>query len=147
MRARRSRADTASLFSRLAVVEDLGRICKTLASLGRPDAAAECGAATAFAKTISVEPSHAFPRAFLAAAWTAMGEAYETLARHRATVAADRLDYPSAALDRHRRSFESWSDLKGRGLVSPVDTGRISAAERARARGQRLIAASTGSAR
>jgi tetratricopeptide (TPR) repeat protein len=44
---RELRADTASLFNRLAVVEDLGRICKTLAVLGRPHASAACARATA----------------------------------------------------------------------------------------------------
>ncbi len=86
------RVDTASLFSRLAVLEDQGRICKSLASLGRPDAAAECGNTTAFAQAISVEPDHAFPRAFIAAAWTDMGDAYETLSRQDA--AASRAGLP-----------------------------------------------------
>jgi eukaryotic-like serine/threonine-protein kinase len=134
------RADTASLFSRLAVVEDLGRICKTLASLGRPDALAACARATAFAQAIIVEPSHAFPRAFLAAVWSNMGEAYETMAGRPGTAAADRRNYRLAARERHRRSHEIWSDLKARGVVSPVDTGRVSAAARALARAERLVA-------
>ncbi|MBA3895153.1 MAG: tetratricopeptide repeat protein [Gemmatimonadales bacterium] len=58
------RADTVNLFTRLAVVEDLARICKVLARLGRSDAPAGCARTTAFAEGISVEPDHAFPRAF-----------------------------------------------------------------------------------
>ncbi len=132
------RADTASLYNRLAVVEDRGRICSTLASLGRPDAPASCARATAFGAAITVEPGHAFPRAFLAAAWTQVGVAYETLARRPGVAPADRRDYRLAARDRHRRSHEIWADLKTRGLVSPVDTGRVSAARRALERAERL---------
>jgi hypothetical protein len=135
---RELRADTASLFNRLAVVEDLGRICKTLAVLGRPDASAACARATAFAEAISVEPSHAWPRAFLAATGTDVGTAYETLAGRPATSAADRREYRLAARKQHRKSHEIWSDLSARGLVSPVDTGRVSAAARALARAERL---------
>ena len=31
----------------------------------------------------------------------------------------------------HRRSLEIWTDLQARGVVSPVDTSRVSAAQRA----------------
>jgi tetratricopeptide (TPR) repeat protein len=134
------RADTVSLFSRLAVVEDMGRICKTLATLSRPDAPAACAKTTAFATAIAVEPGHAFPRAFLAAAWSDLGNAYETLAARPTASEADRRDYRLAAMERHRTSHEIWSDLSARGLVSPVDTGRVSAAARALARSKRLMA-------
>ena len=137
---RELRADTANLFSRLAVVEDLGRICKSLASLGRPDAPAACGRTTTFATAIAVEPGHAFPRAFLAAAWSDVGAAYESLARQAGISPAMRREYRLAARDRHRRSHEIWADLSDRGLVSPVDTARVSAAERALADAQRLVA-------
>ena len=135
------RADTVSLFSRLAVVEDLGRICKTLAILGRPGAPAACGRTTAFAEAVAVDPSHAFPRAFLAAAWSDVGEAYETLAGRAAGSGADREAYRIAARDRHRRSYDIWSDLGTRGLVSPADTGRLTMAARALARAERLVSA------
>ena len=138
---RELRADTASLFNRLAVVEDLGRICKTLAVLGRPDASAACTRSTTFADAISVKPSHAFPRAFLAATWTDVGTAYETLAGRPATSAADRRQYLLAAREQHRKSHEIWSDLNARGLVSPVDTARVSAAADAVARADRLAIA------
>ena len=138
---RELRADTASLFSRLAVVEDLARVCKVLARLGRPDAPATCARTTAFAEAIQVEPEHAFPRAFLAAAWTQMGEAYEHIADRRETAAADRRRFRQAALETHRRSHRIWSDLSARGLVSPVDTGRVSTAARDAARAERLVVA------
>ena len=105
------RADTASLFNRLAVVEDRGRICKILASLGKPDAPATCGRATAFAGAITVDPSHAFPRAFLALVWSEMGSAYEMLAgRHHRRGGSAGLSV--AARDRYRRSHEIWADLR-----------------------------------
>jgi tetratricopeptide (TPR) repeat protein len=138
---RELRADTADLFSRLAVVEDLGRVCKSLAILGRPDAPAACRRTTAFADRIVVEPSHAFPRAFLAAAWTDMGHAYDTLAARHNTSEADRRDYRFAAVERYRRSHEIWSDLKARGLVSPVDTGLVTASARNLAHAERLVIA------
>jgi serine/threonine protein kinase/tetratricopeptide (TPR) repeat protein len=136
---RELRADSVSLFSRLAVVEDLGRVCKNLASLGRPDAPAACARVTRFAEAIVVEPSHAFPRAFLAAVWSDVGEAYETLAGRSGGTEEGRRGYSLAARERHRRSHEIWSDLKARALVSPVDTGRISTAERAVARAEALV--------
>jgi non-specific serine/threonine protein kinase/serine/threonine-protein kinase len=135
------RADTANLFTRLAVVEDLGRICKSTAGLGRPEASAACARATAFAEAIAVEPTHAFPRAFLAAVWTEIGEAHDTLAGRPATGASDRRTHRVAARERHHRSHEIWSDLMARGLVSPVDTARVSAAADAVARADRLAIA------
>jgi non-specific serine/threonine protein kinase/serine/threonine-protein kinase len=138
---RELRADTANLFSRLAVVEDLGRVCKSLAVLGRPDAPAACTRTTNFADRIAVEPSHAFPRAFLAAAWTNMGRAYDTLAAGPGASAADRRDYRYAAVERYRRSREIWADLQTRGLVSPVDTGLVSASARDLARAERVVMA------
>lgn len=83
-----------------------------------------------------MEPDHAFPRAFLAAAWSAVGEAYETLAGGGATAPADRRGYRLAARERHRRSHEIWSDLAARGLVSPVDTGLVTAAARCQTRAE-----------
>ena len=107
--------------------------------LGRQDAPAACRRSTAFADRIVVEPSHAFPRAFLAAAWTAMGGAYDTLAARHSTPEADRRDYRLAAVERYRRSHEIWENLKARGLVSPVDTGLVTASARDLAHAQRLV--------
>ena len=135
------RADTANLFTRLAVVEDLGRVCKSLAILGRQDAPAACSRTAAFADRIVVEPSHAFPRAFLAAAWTNMGHAYDTLAARHSTPGADRRDYRFAAVERYRRSHEIWRDLKARGLVSPVDTALVTVSARDLAHAERLVMA------
>jgi serine/threonine protein kinase/tetratricopeptide (TPR) repeat protein len=135
------RADTVNLFNRLAVVEDLGRVCTSLGVLRRPDAPAACTRTTAFAERIVVEPSHAFPRAFLAAIWTGLGRAYDTLAAESGTSAADRRDYRYAAVERYRRSHEIWMDLKARGLVSPVDTGLVTASARDLAHAERLVMA------
>jgi tetratricopeptide (TPR) repeat protein len=125
------RADTVNLVRKLAVVEDEARICKTLALLGRPDAPDNCRRATEFMDAIEVQPEHAFPRAFLAAAWTNLGDAYATMGSGADAPPGDRLAYRSAALDRHGRSLAIWADLEARKLVSPVDTGRITAARRA----------------
>ena len=138
---RELRADTANLFNRLAVLEDLGRVCTSLGILGRPDAPAACTRTSAFAERIVVEPGHAFPRAFLAAIWTGLGSAYDTLAAGPGTSAADRRDYRFAALERYRRSHEIWTDLKARGLVSPVDTGLVSASARNLAHAEQLVMA------
>ena len=55
-----------------------------------------------------------------------------------AAAAADRRSYLAAALDVHQRSRAIWADLARRRLVSPIDTGRVSAADRAVARAERL---------
>jgi len=138
---RELRADTSNLFHRLAIVEDLGRVCKSMAMLGRQDAPAACRRSTSFADRIVVEPSHAFPRAFLAAAWTEMGHAYDTLAGRHSASEADRRDYRFAAVDRYRRSHEIWKDLKALGLVSPVDTGLVTASARDLAHAEQLVIA------
>ncbi|HEY9507408.1 MAG TPA: hypothetical protein VIQ27_15670, partial [Gemmatimonadales bacterium] len=93
------------------------------------------------ADRLVVEPTHAFPRAFLAAASTEMGRGYDTLAARHNTPEADRRDYRFAAVERYRRSHEIWQDLRARGLVSPVDTGLVTASARNLARAQRLVMA------
>ncbi len=125
------RADTANLLRRLAVAEDDGRVCKTLAMLGRPDAPTACGQASQSSAKIVVDSNYAFPRALLASVWTDLGQGYETLADRRAPPAPERGDYRTAALAMHRRSLEIWTDLQARGVLSPVDTPRVSAAHRA----------------
>ncbi|HEY9442190.1 MAG TPA: serine/threonine-protein kinase [Gemmatimonadales bacterium] len=125
------RADTANLLRRLAVAEDDGRVCKTLATLGRPDAPTACGQASQSIAKIVVDSNYAFPRALLASVWTDLGQGYETLAGRRAPPAPERGDYRTAALAMHRRSLEIWTDLQARGVLSPVDTPRVSAAHRA----------------
>ena len=77
------RADTANLLRRLAVAEDDGRVCKTLATLGRPDAPTACGQASQSIAKIMVDSSYAFPRALLASVWTDLAQGYETLAGRR----------------------------------------------------------------
>jgi eukaryotic-like serine/threonine-protein kinase len=125
------RADTANLIRRLAVAEDDGRVCKTLATLGRPEAPTTCREASQSILKITVDSSYAFPRAFLAAVWTNLGEGYETLAGRAARSMPAHADYQRAAFLMHRRSLEIWTDLQARGVVSPVDTSRVSAAQRA----------------
>jgi non-specific serine/threonine protein kinase/serine/threonine-protein kinase len=128
------RADTVNLVRKLSVLEDQARICKTLAILGRADGPGACGDTERIAGAIQVAPEHAFPRAFIAAAWTDVGEGYEAMGSGRAMPAAERSAFRSKALEMHRRSLAIWTDLKARGLVSPVDTGLVSGAERAVAR-------------
>ncbi|HEX6104359.1 MAG TPA: serine/threonine-protein kinase [Gemmatimonadales bacterium] len=128
------RADTVNLLRKLGVLEDKARICRTLAVLGRSDAPGACAETARFAGLIAVQPEHAFPRAFIANAWTDIGEGYESLGARPGEAPADARSYRALALDMHRRSLAIWNDLEGRGLVSPVDTGRVAAAERAVAR-------------
>ncbi len=130
------RADTANLLRRLAVAEDDGRVCKTLATLARPDAPTACGQASQSIAKITVDSSYAFPRALLASVWTNLGEGYEMLVRRQARSVTVNEDYRTAALAMHRRSLDIWTDLQARGVVSPVDTPRVSAARRAVLRAQ-----------
>ncbi|HYC33427.1 MAG TPA: serine/threonine-protein kinase, partial [Gemmatimonadales bacterium] len=122
------RADTVNLARKLSVLEDQARVCKTLSKLGRADAPGACSQTARFAGAIRVEPEHAFPRAFIAIASTQVGEGYEAIGARATTTPEDRRRYRAAALEMHRRSRDIWSDLKARGLVSPVDTYRVSAA-------------------
>ncbi|HEY7504284.1 MAG TPA: protein kinase [Gemmatimonadales bacterium] len=138
---RELRADTSNLFHRLAIIEDLGRVCRSSAILGRADAAAVCRRTGTFGDRIVVEASHVFPRAIIATAWTDMGRAYDTLAGRHSIPEADRRNYRFAAVERYRKSHEIWKDLETRGLVSPVDTGLVTASARDLAQAQRLVMA------
>ncbi len=135
------RADTANLFTRLAIVEDTTRVCKVLATLGSAEAPSACTGASRFAERIAVEPDHAFARGFLAMTWSDLGEAFERLARRPGASAADLADYRLSTRQQFRRSRDIWADLKTRGLVSPVDTGRLADAERAYARAEEMVTA------
>jgi eukaryotic-like serine/threonine-protein kinase len=137
--AKELRADSANLFKRLAFAQAQSEVCQMLAGLARSNAGATCAGTASFITATPVEPTHAFPRAFFAALWSDLGEAYDTLAVRRMTPAADSRNYRMAARDMYRRSAEIWSDLKARGLVSPTDTGRLGAAERAVARSEAAL--------
>lgn len=136
LHAQELRADSANLFKRLALAEDQSRICRVLANLGRAEAPAACAGTATFVAGTPVEPTHAFPRAFFAAIWSDLGEAYDTLAARRPPSPAAGREYRVTARDMYRRSLDTWADLTARGLVSPIDTGRLSAATRAVARAE-----------
>jgi hypothetical protein len=70
-----------------------------------------------------------------------MGRAYDTLAGRHSIPEADRRNYRFAAVERYRKSHEIWKDLETRGLVSPVDTGLVTASARDLAQAQRLVMA------
>ncbi len=124
--------DPGNLFNRLALAGDHAWVCKTLAALARPaEAAAACVETASFVDSTRVEPDHAFPRAYFAAIWFDLGEAYDSLAALPATPRAERRTHRVAALNMYRRSSEIWSDLAARKLVSPTDTFRVGAAARA----------------
>jgi tetratricopeptide (TPR) repeat protein len=125
------RADPGNLLQRLAVAGDDAWICKTLAALASTEAEAACATTARFVDSTRVEPDHAFPRAYFAAIWFDLGEAYDTLTARRVGPAQSRRAHQEAALTMYRRSSEIWSDLAARNLVSPTDTFRVSAAARA----------------
>jgi tetratricopeptide (TPR) repeat protein/predicted Ser/Thr protein kinase len=139
--AQELRADTANLFTRLAIVEDTTRVCKVLATLGSAQAPSACIGATRFAERIAVEPDHAFARGFVALAWADLGEAFERLTGLSGVSEADLANYRLSTREQFRRSRDIWADLKRRGLVSPVDTGRLAQAERAYARAEEMVTA------
>jgi len=128
------RADPTNLLKRLALIESHARLCKTLASVGRPSARAACAETASLMDKTVIEPTDAGDRGYIAGAYSDLGEVYETLAASRATPPADRRDYWRAARGLHQRSLSIWSDLTARGAVVPADTGRLGAAERAVAR-------------
>jgi len=133
------RRDPTNLLPRLAIAGDQGWICKSLAALASAEAPAACAATAAFVDSTRVEPDHAFPRAYFAAIWFDLGEAYDTLAARGAMPAAARRADQEAALAMYRRSSEIWSDLAARRLVSPTDTVRVGAAARAVARAEAAL--------
>ena len=125
------RADPGNLLHRLTIAGDRCWSCKTLTALARPEAPSACAETASFVEETSVEPDHAFPRAYFAAIWFDLGEAYDRMAARPATPAGQRQAHRVAALNMYRRSNEIWSDLARRKLVSPTDTFRVSAAARA----------------
>jgi tetratricopeptide (TPR) repeat protein len=124
-------ADTASLYSRMALALDQSGICKATAVLGRGEAPAACAGTAAYIMATPVEPTHAFARAHFGGIWFDLGEAYERLAAHPKTPPADRASHRVAARDMYQRSLEIWSDLTARKLISPIDTSRLTTARRA----------------
>jgi eukaryotic-like serine/threonine-protein kinase len=127
-------ADSASLFHRLALAGDQSAICKALAYLGRSDAPATCAGTASFVMATPVEPTHAFARAHFGGIWFELGEAYETLANRTGVSASDRRAHRVAARDMYGRSWETWSDLTARKLISRIDTFRVETSARAVAR-------------
>jgi tetratricopeptide (TPR) repeat protein len=123
--------DPGNLVNRLAVAGDDAWICKSLAALARPEAAAACAETAAFVDSTRVEADHAFPRAYFADIWFDLGEAHDILASRPAAPTAERGAHRIAALNMYRRSSKIWSDLAARKLVSPADTFRVTAAARA----------------
>ncbi|HWB40903.1 MAG TPA: serine/threonine-protein kinase [Gemmatimonadales bacterium] len=126
--------DSSSLFNRMALALDQGGICKTLAHLGRPEAATTCAETAAFITATPVDPTHAFPRAHFGGIWSDLGEAYEALANRAVAAGSEGLTHRIAARDNYRRSHEIWADLTARKLISPIDTFRVAATARAIAR-------------
>jgi non-specific serine/threonine protein kinase/serine/threonine-protein kinase len=115
-------ADSANLYKRLAVAEDLSKLCKAHALLQQAEPASrECRRTASFILATPVEPTNAFPRAHFGGIWSELGVAYESLATHRGAPRRHRV----AARDMHRQSLEIWSDLTARGLVSPNDSSRL----------------------
>jgi serine/threonine protein kinase/tetratricopeptide (TPR) repeat protein len=125
------RADPGNLLHRLAIAGDRSWICKTLTALARPEAASACAETASFVEETSVEPDHAWPRAYFAASWFDLGQVYDSLAGRPATTAGQRRAHRLTALSMYRRSSDLWADLARRKLVSPTDTFRVSAAARA----------------
>ena len=126
------RADSGNLFHRLAIAGDQAVICRAMAALDRPDAAAACAGTAAYLSSTPLEASHAFPRAYFGGILYDLGEAYDTLAARSAP--PERRALRVTARKMYGESFEIWRDLTARGLVSPVDTFRLGAAARAVAR-------------
>ncbi len=125
------RADPDNLFKRLQLIESHGRICRTLASMAPSSAAAECALTTTLMHETPMAPTNAGFRGYMAGAYSDLGAVYDSLAASPATPPAARYADRLAALDAYRRSSAIWSDLAARGILNPVDTGRVSAAARA----------------
>jgi non-specific serine/threonine protein kinase/serine/threonine-protein kinase len=133
------RTDSTNFYKRMALIEVRVRVCTTLAELRRADAPAACARAKALAEGTTVDPSQSFPRSFVADALGRLGGAYDGLATKAGPGAVDRRGHLLAARDLYRRSRDIWADLTARRLVSPIDSSRLGAAERAVARSESAL--------
>jgi hypothetical protein len=130
------RSDSTNLFKRFQMVEAQAGVCRaTAATPARADP--ECDRAAELMRGISLEPSNAGYRGFLAGQLSDLAVVYDSLARRGA--AEDGHRRRQAALELYRRSSAIWSDLDARGLVNPTDTGRVTAARQAVARAEAAV--------
>ena len=121
--------DPDDLWSRVALIVGRAKIGRALSRLGQTRAAlAECGEAVALMERTPVDPSNIVVGGTFAESYTELGDAYAALAADPRATPAERQARWRSARDAHRRSFEFWRDLRGRGMLSAVDAGKPDAA-------------------
>jgi tetratricopeptide (TPR) repeat protein len=139
LRAGELRADSANLFKRVQMIESHGRICRTLGRIAPAAAGPGCATVSRLMHETQLDPTNAGYRSYFAGAYSDLGMVYDSLAANPATPPAERDGYRRAALDAHRRSLIIWSDMAARGIVSPVDTARVTEAAKAVGRAQAAL--------
>lgn len=138
VREEQLRPDSTNLFNRLQLLESRAGICRAVVALTPAAASRPCAAAATLMAETTIEPANAGYRGYLGGAFSDLAGVYDTLAASPAISAGAARRHRLAALDAYRRSEAIWSDLSARGLVNPVDTGRVTAARRALARAEAL---------
>jgi tetratricopeptide (TPR) repeat protein/tRNA A-37 threonylcarbamoyl transferase component Bud32 len=139
LRAGELRADSANLFKRVQLIESHGRICRTLGRIAPAAAGPGCATVSRLMHATQLDPTNAGYRSYFAGAYSELGVVYDSLAASPATPPAERGGYRRAALDAHRRSLIIWSDMAARGIVSPVDSARVTEAAKAVGRAQAAL--------
>jgi tetratricopeptide (TPR) repeat protein len=124
-------ADRENLWTRLALLESATRVCRTLAAHDPSAAPPVCSEARELIDGTKVDTTSAADLGYMGGAFGDLGDAYERLAGAPRASVPDRARARSAAHAMHTRSYRIWEDLARRGVISPVDTPRVSLAKAA----------------
>jgi tetratricopeptide (TPR) repeat protein len=115
-------ADPENLWKRGALIETRAFTCAALAGMGRHGPLAQaCGGTAAMIEETTVEPTNAVLRAAFARSYTAMADAYGTLAGDRRSSSGQRRSYSRTARDLYRKSVAIWADMRRLGMLTPHD--------------------------
>ena len=139
LRAADVKTDAANLWKRTSLIDADSKIAKTLAATGRADEALETVATTiGLIEQTTVDPSNASIRSALGDAYAELGQAQTLIA---SSGRAARLAHWRAARDLLGRSHDIWTDLRDRGILSPIDRPKLEAVGRQIAECERRLSA------
>jgi tetratricopeptide (TPR) repeat protein len=126
--------DRDNLWKRFALIESATRMCRSLAASEPATAPPTCAEARDLLEETRVDTTSAADLGYLGGAFTDLGDAYERVARAARAPRPERDAAAATAHALHTRSYRIWSELAHRGVISPVDTARVTLARQAVAR-------------
>jgi hypothetical protein len=133
--------DPANLWKRTSLIDADSKLAKTLAATGRADDALDVVRATlGLMEQTSVEPTNASIRSAFADAYAELGHARALVASSRAAAQPERW---RAARDLFQRSHDIWTDLRDRGILSPIDQTKLHAVDQQIAKCERMLSPSS----